>query len=290
MRQLCWFAIFTLYIAGTVSDVHAGPWTRKTGTAFVQLGFSSIGYNKVYDDRSEKAVLPVDVRDNVLQFLLDYGVAERLSLSATLPVKFLSLKGKGGTVAAGLSRSNSGIGDIDVAVKYNLHKAEGFVVSAEALFGLPTGQTRNENGLCLGDGEFNVTARALAGKSFHPIPFYITVDIGVNFRTGDFSHDIPFNVEVGYGLFESKLFIGLLISGRESLSNQPTLGPNPSLSEQAAAGLGLYGNNLEYLAIVPKVFYKIDSHWGVSASFATAAHGRNVAGGVVLAAGVAYEF
>lgn len=273
-----------LCLAAVVPSVFAGPWTRKQGTGFVQLGFSTIGYKKVYDDRSVKQPLPVDVRDNVLQLLGEYGFTDYLTVSATVPFKFLSADG---TVA---SRSNSGVGDIDLGLKYNWLNVNGFVLTAEALFGLPVGSTTNMDGLRLGDGEFNVTARVLAGKSFYPTPLYISADLGFNLRTNNFSHDVPFSFEAGYGFLDHRLYVILLFSGRESLSNKPTLGTNPSASERNAAGFGLYGNNLEFLAIVPKVFYRIHERWAISVSYATAVHGRNVAGGVVLAGGVAYEF
>jgi len=283
MRR-CPTLVTALCLASVVSSVFAGPWTRKQGTGFVQLGFSTIGYNKVYNDRSEKQPLSVDVRDNVLQLLGEYGFTDHLTASAAVPFKFLSVDG---TTA---SRTNSGVGDIDLGLKYNWLNANGFVLSSEALFGLPVGSTTNTDGLRLGDGEFNVTARMLAGKSFFPTPLYVSADLGFNFRTNNFSHDVPFNIEAGYGLLDNRLYVILLIAGRESLSNKATLGSNPSAAELSAAGLGLYGNNLEFLAIVPKVFFRIDERWAIAASYATAVHGRNVAGGIVLAGGIAHEF
>ncbi len=266
-----------------LSAAHAGPWPRKAGKGFVQLGFSTIGYSKVYDDRSTKQSLPIDVRDNVLQVMGEVGVTDDLTVSFAVPLKFLSFKGAA-------SGSNSGIGDIDAGLKYCFFNRDGFVLSGEALFGLPVGSTKNADGLRLGDGEFNTTVRVLAGKSFYPVPAYVSADFGFNFRTHTFSHDVPFSLEAGYGFAEGRLFVILLISGRESLSNQPTLSTTPSQAESNAAVLGLYGNNQEYLAIIPKISFKIDRRWMITASYATAAHGRNVAGGIVLAGGVLYEF
>jgi hypothetical protein len=94
---------------------------------------------------------------------------------------------------------------------------------------------------------------------------------------------VIYNLELGYGLFESRLYIILLLSGKESTSSVPT---------KAAAALvyGLSNNNQEYTAIVPKLLYKHTDQLGASISFATATHGRNIAGGFVLAGGVFYEF
>ncbi len=265
------------------SAADAGPWLRKAGKGFVQLGFSTIGYNNVYDDASTKQPLTVDVRDNVVQLMGEVGLTDNLTASLAVPVKSLSLRGA-------TSRSNSGVGDVDLGLKYGLVNRGGFVLSGEALFSLPVGSTKNPDGLRLGDGEFNTTLRLLAGTSFYPVPAYLSADLGFNFRSNNFSHDVPFGIEAGYAFLDARLYIILLISGKESLSNKPTLGANSSRAEMNAAALGLYGNNLEFLAIIPKLLFKINQQWTITASYATAAHGRNVAGGVVFAGGVLYEF
>lgn len=280
--------VYVLLCFVVVSVTLAGPWTRKSGTGFVQLGFSTIGYSKIYDDRAEKASLNVDARDNVLQLLIEYGLTDQVTLSATTPFKFLSVTPK--QSAPGADARNSGIGDIEVAAKHSWMNSSGDVFAAELMLGLPTGSIANANGLRTGDGEFNTTIRWFWGRSFYPAPWYLSADIGFNFRTMGFSHDVPYNIEAGYGFMESRLYLILLVSGRESLSNKPTLVAQASTAEMAAAALGLYSNNTEYLAIISKVFFKIDTQWALAASFATAAHGRNVAGGFVFAGGVAYAF
>lgn len=281
----------SLVLAGLVALLTnmtmAGPWPRPQGKGFVHLGFSTIGYNKVYNDRSDKLSIPADIRDNVLQLFAEYGAGAEITVGAAVPFKFISATPAG----AGTGKvSTSGIGDIDVMIRKTLHQSSGVILAGEILFGIPSGSRSNASGLFLGDGEFNVTPRFLFGTSFHPAPAYFTADIGFNFRTNDFSHDIPYGIEAGYGFLDGKLYAILQISGRESLSNKPTLKSNASAAEAAASGAGLHGNNLEFLAIVPKLYYKATDSIGISVSYATAAHGRNVAGGAVLAGGILYEF
>ncbi len=265
----------------------AGPWARSKGKGIVQLGFSTIGYSKVYNDRSDKIAIPADIRDNVLQLFVEYGVGAGVTIGATVPFKFISATPS----AAGATKvSNSGVGDIDVMIKKTFYEASGMILAGELTLGVPSGSRSNTNGLFLGDGEFNVSPRLLFGKSFYPVPAYFTADVGFNFRTNNFSHDVPFGIEAGYGFLEGKLYAILQISGRESLSNNPTLQPGASAAEIAASGSGLHGNNLEFLAIVPKLYYKATNSIGISVSYATAAHGRNVAGGAVIAGGILYEF
>lgn len=281
------FSLSMFFIATLVGVSQAGPWPRKHGTGIVQLGFSTIGYNKVYGDDAKKDTIPADVRDNVVQLFAEYGLPGKFTLTAMMPLKFISATPK---TAGAAKVTNSGLGDIDLKLRRSWVNSDGFAYAAEVLFGLPTGSRSDPNGIFLGDGEFNVTANIVAGKSFYPIPLYFTAELGFNFRTNNFSHDVPYGIEAGYGFLERRLYVILQISGRESISNKPTLQPGASAQQIVANAAGLLGNNLEFLAIVPKIFFKATDKIGVSVSYATAAHGRNVAGGAVIAGGILYEF
>lgn len=279
--------VFMVAMAFHGSTAAAGPWPREQGTGFVQLGFSTIGYNKAYGDNSQKHNLAADVRDNVAQVFAEYGLPSGFTVSTMVPVKFLTAKPH----TPGLAKvTNSGLADIDLTVRKTWAHNDGFALATEMLLGLPVGSRSDPNGLFLGDGEFNVTPRAVVGQSFYPLPLYLIADLGFNFRTNNFSHDVPYGLEIGYGAFERTLYIILQISGRESLSNKPTLATGASVAESTANALGLHGNSMEYLAIIGKLYFKPSDRIGVSLSYATAGHGRNVAGGIVLAGGVLFEF
>jgi hypothetical protein len=269
-------------------SVFAGPWPRKQGEGFVQLGFSTISYNEVYDDHGDKNPLRSDLSDIVVQVFANYGIDDHVTLSLSAPFKFLSATPR---PLARIPESppppdgtNSGIGDIDIAMQYNWLSRNGYALSTEIQLGLPTGEKNDPNGLVLGDGESNVAARILGGKSFYPSPLYVSVDVAYNFRSKGFPDDVFYNAEIGYGFLENRLVVMVLLSGRESTSTEPTPTMDPSST------LGLLTFNQEFTAIIPKILYKFDERWGISASYATALHGRNVAGGSVLAGGVFYEF
>ncbi len=254
-----------------------GAWPRKPGTGFVQLGFSSIGYNNVYGDNGEKVQVGADVRNNVLQAFGDFGVTENLSVSVMAPFVFISVKD------SAAEYSHSGIGDLSLSFRYNVSQGGGYAVSGLALLGIPTGDSKDARGLLLGDGEFNAGVGLSVGKSFYPIPLYVNAELLYDFRAGDFSNDIFYGFEVGYGLLSDRLYVILLLSGRESTSTKPTM-PTP------AARFGLHTNNQEFTSIVPKLFLKLGDGWSASLAYFTATHGRNVAGGAVLSAGVSYEY
>lgn len=277
-------SLLIVCLAGYVSAANAGPWTRKQGHGFVQLGFSTLGYNKIYDDGGDKQPVFGDARDNVVQLFAEYGLLDDLTLTAAVPFKFLSFTPTHSLLAPLQSKAtNNGIGDIDLAVRYKLFDEAGYVFANAIQFGVPAGDSKDPNGLWIGDGEFNVMLRVAVGKSFYPDDYYISGDLGYNFRGRGFSNEFLYNVEFGYGFFDATLYLIVLVSGKESTSSVPTATITPAL-------LGFSTNNQEYTAFIPKVVYRIAKGWGVAASFATASHGRNIGGGFVFAAGVFYDF
>jgi hypothetical protein len=268
-----------------VQSADAGPWPRKHRSGYLQIGFSTIGYDRIYNADAVKQPIDADVRDNVVQLYADFGLSDLLTVTAMVPYKFIKATPTqpSATSQGSSTATNAGIGDIDVWVRYNLLQSGGTVLSGEVLFGLPTGDDRDPNGLILGDGEFNIMPRLLFGRSFYPAPVYLTADIGYNFRGTGFSDDVQFNAEVGYGFFSGRLYLMMLVSGQISTKTETT-------KDTPAAALGLDNNNREFIAFVPKALYKFGGGFGLVVSYATATHGRNVAAGAVFAANFFYEY
>jgi len=280
--------LFVLYgLIATVSmtqSAFSGPWPRKQGTGFVQVGFSTIGYNKIYDDNSTKNPIYADVRDNVVQVYADYGLTDMATITASVPFKFLTATPSQLALSPIATKvTNSGIGDVDLLLRYNWFVVDGHAFSSEVLLSIPVGDDTDPNGLWIGDGEFNTAFRLSVGKSFYPEPYFITADAAYNIRGKDFSDEVLYNIEFGYGFLENRLHLILLLSGKESASTVPS-------RNVTAGALGFSTNNQEYTAIIPKILYKWNERFGISASFATATHGRNIAGGFVFAGGVFYGF
>jgi hypothetical protein len=277
-----------LLLAFFGDTVHASPWPRKKGHGYVQIGFSRIGYNQIYNNNGEKQPT-AEVGDNVLQLYAQHGMSERFTMTVMVPYKVITAgsfdrlpNGSAGITVPG-DQTNSGIGDISLTARYNAIRTETYVLSGEVLFGLPTGDTTNMYGLILGDGDFNVGVGLGFGASFSALPLYFSVEAGYNFRGLGYSDEVRADLEVGYGLFDRRLNLIVLVSQQWSTFTEPT-------RFTSAYVLGLANGNREFLAITPKLLYKLDGGFGVVLSYGTAVSGRNVASGAVLAAGLFYEY
>ncbi len=281
MKPFFLIAVVLFLDLGIRDQALGGAWPRKAGSGFLQLGFSTIGYDKVYANDATKSPVGGKVRDNVIQVFADYGITDLLSVTAMVPFKFISTSDV--TVGSVQNPDNSGIGDVDIRFRYAFMQGGGYAFSGFLFVGLPTGDSEDSNGLLLGDGETNVGFGVSAGRSFYPLPLYANAEVAYDVRSKGFSDDVLYSLELGYAVLNGKLFLILLFSGKESTSTRPT-------PVTPATRFGLQTNNQEFASIVPKLFYKLGNGWAVSAGYATAVHGRNVAGGAVLSAALSYEF
>jgi len=278
-------------VAVLVQTSAGGSWPRKAGSGYLQLGFSTIGYDKVYDDAAVKVPAPGTARDNVLQLYAEYGLTSEITLGVAIPFGFISVKDyfavlpplSSQAVAAPQDISTSGLGDLTLSAQLSVLRWGGSVLSAGVLFGLPTGDTTDTDGLWLGDGEFNVAPRLLYGLSLSPLPAYLSADLGYNIRGAGYSDEVFGNLEAGYAFLQNRLWAIVRLSVQKSTRQEPS-------REIPAARLGLYNNNREFVAITPKLLYKLGGGLGLVVSYATATSGRNVAGGAVVAGSVFYEF
>ena len=275
-----------------LTDMSAGgAWPRKAGSGYLQLGFSTIGYDQVYDASAEKVPAPGTVRDNVLQLFTEYGLTDRLTVGLSVPFGFISaedyinplLRTASVVPPVPSDVSASGIGDLVATAQFAILNHGASVLSAGFLVGFPTGDTTSTDGLWLGDGEFNVAPRLLYGLSLYPVPMYLSADLGYNIRGAGYSNEFFGSIEAGYGFLESRLYAILQLSVQKSTKTDPS-------RDIPAARLGFYNNNREFVAITPKLLYKFRGGLGVVVSYATATSGRNVAGGAVVAGSVFYEF
>jgi hypothetical protein len=266
-----------------------GAWPRKAGSGYVQLGFSTIGYDKVYDDAAVKVPAPGTVRDNVLQLFAEYGLTDDFTVGVAVPFGMLSAQDYVNPFLHSFvppepaDVSHSGIGDLVATARLAILRQGGSVLSAGVVFGFPTGDTTNTDGLWLGDGDFSVAPRLLYGLSLYPLPAYLSADLGYNIRGAGYSDEVFGNLEAGYAFLESRLWAIVQLSVQKSTRQEPS-------RDIPAARLGLYNNNREFVAITPKLLYKLGGGLGFVVSYATATSGRNVAGGAVLAGSVFYEF
>ena len=273
------FFLFIMFL--TSANVIAGAWTQRANGGFYKLGLRYIGATNVYESDGTKTEIP-KLTDFFVTLYCENGLNDKLTVIVNLSlfesIKIDDFKNNGVILTKG--GSNSGLADSEFGFRYRIWQREGSVLSTELLLGLPIGDDNNRLGLSTGDGEFNQIFNILYGKSFYPLPLYLTMQVGFNNHTAGFSDEIKYAAEIGYNS-NPGILLALKIHGVETLENG---------SKNVFGGMyGLHSNNQKYLAFGPEVSYSIINSMGFAIGFESAANTANVLSAIAYSIGIYYK-
>jgi protein XagA len=175
------------------------------------------------------------------------------------------------------ARTNDAFGDIDLSFKYGILVNTPVVLSTTLTLGLPTGDSRNVDGLLTGDGEFNQMLEVEAGAGLGKA--WVSAGLGYNRRTQGFTDELRYDFEFGYKFFKERLFLIFKLSGVEGIV--------PGSGE--AKGNALFSNDLEYTSPQLEAAWKLNKNWGISYRIGGAVRGQNVLAAPSHSFGVFYE-
>jgi protein XagA len=274
-------ALILLSFLGSPTNSMAQAWTKAKGSGFYKIDYSRISADSVFDG-SRKVVKSRPTTNNVVSFYGEYGITNKLTLIGYVPLLVANnspeAKSALGIVLPSVNETN--FGDVDLGFRYQLYNKNSISVSANVFLGLPTGNSKQINGLWTGDGEFNQMVKIAAGTGRKK--WWTQAAIGFNNRTNNYSDEFRYDFEFGYKFFNDRLLTMLKINGIESLSNG-TAKENPA---------GLYSNNVEYAGFGPEILYYVNQkkNLGVSLRVAGSFKGRSIIAGPSIAFGVFSEF
>ncbi|NJN33920.1 MAG: transporter, partial [Saprospiraceae bacterium] len=233
---------------GYPSVVIAQAWTKAKNSGFYKLDFTRIASSRVFDTKEE--VLPIrPTSNNTLSFYGEYGLINKLTLIGYVPF-WVANRVAESKDAAGVTLpliKETSFGDLDLGFRYQLYDKKGISVSLNVLLGLPTGNSKQVNGLLTGDGEFNQMFKIAAGTG--RTKWWTQGAIGFNNRTNNYSDELSYDFELGYKFFNDRLLTILKINGIESLNN----------GTAKENSVGLYANNVEFSGYGPEILYYISN-------------------------------
>lgn len=274
--------VLLLLLAATPCFLAAQAWPKSKGKGFYKLDFASIRASNVYDVSGEIAPLRT-LGNYTASFYGEHGLTNKLTLVANIPFFVRNVvnetKGRqtGNIIEPGIVNNN--FGDVDLGFRLAL-PVKAFAASANVIFGLPTGDAKQTDGLFTGDGEFNQLLKISAGTSKNH--WWSQGAVGYNHRTKGFSDEFRYDFEFGYKFFKDRLLTIFKVNGIESLNN----------GNVQAANLGLFSNNVEFMGVGPELLYYANAKktLGVSARITGALKGQNVLAAPSMAVGVFAEF
>lgn len=269
-------AILLLFVAVTVSA--QSPWTKKKNESYVQLSFTTISnYDKLYGNPDYDANRKVT--DNTLQFYGEYGLTDKTTLIASIPLKMV----KTGELAQPISfvdeASKTSLGNIQLGVKHNFYNKK-WLLTGQVTVEANTSSYEAAAGLRTGYDAWTFTPLFIAGRGFNK--WYIQAFTGFDIRTNDYSSTYKLGGELGYKAIDW-LWVAGFLDGAASLKNGNFKNGNSAFT-------GLYVNDQSYAAFGLKLIGEVNKNFGVNLGFGGALAGRNVAKKPALTFGLYHKF
>ncbi len=260
---------------GLSSTAFAGAWTQEQKGYYFKIAANSLKSSSDLDSLGVELDKPGmgELKDFNLTAYVEYGLLQRLTLVAIVPYKRLEDQRRISSIIA--TEKVWGFGDLEARLRWKL-RDQPLVASVAAGLKVPLGYAVDEDTrVPLGTGEVDGDIRLLLGRSLHPVPGYLSGEIGYRIRGGPYSAEILYALEAGLAQR------GFLFKG--SIFGVGTLGDCGT-----AGQAGLIGDQ-DILKLAPGLIYRPRDDVELSLDLIRIVSGCNTIAGNTLSLGVALK-
>jgi len=169
------------------SQAFAGAWTAKKGDNYLKGAVNFFETSSRFGDEGTFE----NFRNTNFNVYWEHGIRDDLTFFATGSLTDLENQ------SDGIQTSGTGVGDIDLGLKYRLINGP-VIVSVQGLFKAPYLYSDDAE-LPLGNGQEDFEGKLLFGKSFGKLG-YGGLEVGYRVRTDDPVDEFRFLVEYGFDL------------------------------------------------------------------------------------------
>ena len=198
-------AVIPLLFALPLS-AHAGAWVLEKGKSYNKVGIGDYSADEFFGDNADLG----EFEGSSISYYGEWGLGNNFGIFTS--VLFQDIEQ---TDSAGAGVSNSGLGDVDIGIKYQWQAAP-FVLSTQLLAKLPYLYDEDDD-LPLGNGQEDIEAKVLIGKSLGAAG-YFGVEFGYRLRTDAPSDEFRYLIEYGVSLTDN-LYFRTKLDGIESANN-----------------------------------------------------------------------
>lgn len=192
------------------TQAFAGAWTQSKHGYFFKFSANYLYTTREYNYLGDRLAIfqervvyrNASFQDINLNFYGEYGLTDRATLVASLPIKVLTSKWTelilGGQLTSDVTVTTAGPADLSLSLRYGLLRNP-LVISAQAGVKIPTGyrQRPKNDGPPLGTAKFDGDFSLLFGASLYPVPIYFTAGLGYRQRGGPFNDQMLYSAEAG---------------------------------------------------------------------------------------------
>lgn len=292
----------------------AGAWCAPRGAFYGKLSLNRYTTDRTFTSGGGKKHLDKGGKfyDTNVTFYGEYGLLDRLTLSVSLPYKWLrssywdEFEKNDELKRRYVAARYTGMGDIEAGLKLGLFK-EPFVGSVQFLYKNPGMYTSREHVLP-GNNQSDYEIRLLAGKSLWPFPGYCGAEIGYRFRSKAPSDEFKYLIEFGMDLY-GPLSLRVKLDGTKSMHNADLPGPEKArrsaytdydtgrvvVSQAGSSSRQTVSNpalGLEYDLgkLETTLCLKLSACWSTEFTYTAYPYGRNIAGGQQYSFAIVYYF
>jgi hypothetical protein len=289
LRGLLSITIALAALAAWTATAVAGAWVKKPGEYYFKLSsgylYSTERYNSDGDvvpiDSDDPNVLAASYTDINVTAYLEYGMAERVTLVASLPWKITqNAKTEFSSQFDAIQETdavNGGVTDLRIGARLPL-KSTGFPVAFESLVKLPLGYDPSppQTQLApLGSGAVDLEFNLLAGASLWPFPGYVNASAGYRVRGAGLDDELMASFESGvsYGAWFGKAALDAQYTRGDLIDADPTKTVT----------------NENILKLLAEINYNFTARFAVSVEAFHVLQGANTVAGTTWVAGVIYQ-
>jgi len=254
-----------MLVAWYSGSAFAGAWTAPQGSFYEKLAYNYYYSHQFFaSNGSRSGSFSHDkFTDHDVSNYFEFGLTNDLTVLNALAYKWLQNADDTGHTSA------SGLGDVDLGLRYKLLDGSAGIFSTQLLVKVP-GAYGKGDALPLGNGQFDTELRLLYGRSLYPaIPGYANFELGYRWRDGDPSDELRYLVELGVDLTRN-LYARTKLDGTYSLDN----GKRTDQSGNPTAT-----NNFDLGKLDLALGYKITPALGLEVSYRPDVYGQNTAAG-----------
>ncbi len=221
----------------------------------MNLGFSHLSFNSIYVNSNDALNLNRKVTDITISLYGEYGISNKFTLTAAIPIKMVSSGELNGNTTTFLDTlpdgSLTGLGNLVLSGKYLIIDGTIKLAGSLAIEG-NTMSYDNTTGLRTGYDTWGLTPTLHIGSGNEYL--YGFLDVGIGLQSNNYSHNFRLHTEIGVKPIE-QLYIAAEFNIRESFENGNYFEPNNLHT-------GLYMNDQEYFAYGLKIGFTSISGFG----------------------------
>jgi hypothetical protein len=281
------FILYLLFVSGSLMADDAWPKPKNSG--YFKVAQWWLVANQHYTDQG---LIDPNVTNGIYftNIYGEYGITEKLTGIVYFPFFARSLFNNTVSATTGEilepGEAINSIGDLDLALRYNLFQKGSTAFSVGLQLGIPLGETAGgvDGVLQTGDGEFNQFLSLEVGQGLQvaAINGWTKAYLGVNNRTEGFSDEFRYGIEAGASILKRKITLIARLYGIESFNN--------GILASEATGTSIFANNTEHLTISPEIAFHFNDKLGISAGFAKPLSGKLIYANTAYSVGVFYQW